>query len=347
MFCEKCGNQIPDDALFCPKCGFKQEQTGANREQKATQSGGASEEHVVAGPSVQELKCPGCGAPIKPQFGEMVITCEYCGASITLENSGWKNIKKHTMLPISLATKDQAIADLKDKMDKGLLKRHLEEQSQLEELNLTYVPYWIVPVSARTNYTAVNVAAEVGTIAATAAIIGLASEGMGGRGGGGRMIGGGFGMGMVEGTMVGGMMGGGFGGGNQNLRAYTLDNNYNYPVVAVKALSQYQPRDYAFDLSKRVDFDTSRISKGIRTLNGDIGEDSAKYEAKTNVDQLQSAKAHQQHHMIRSIKSESDTGEAELLHAPVWFAKFTHKNKTIIMVIDASSGGVINSVGVD
>ena len=342
MFCEKCGNQIPDDAVYCPKCGAKQEKNPAAGGASQQSNNASSQESVIAVSGVQELKCPGCGAPIKPQFGEMVITCEYCGTSISLANAGWKNIKKHSMLPVSLATKDQAIADLKSKMDHGLLRRHLEEESSLEELNLSYIPYWVVPVAAITHYTAVDAAAEVGTIAASAALIGLASGGFGGN----NRMGGGLGVGLLEGTMVGGMMGGGF-GGNGNIRAYTLDNNYNYPVVAVKALSQYQPKDYSFDLSKRIDFSSSGIPKGIKILNGDVGEDSAKYESKTLVDQLQSQRAHSQHHMIRSIQTQSDVGEAELLHVPIWFARFSYKKKTIILVIDASNGGVINSVGLD
>lgn len=325
--------------MFCPKCGAKQEvnATGNKNSQQPPNNGNGK---VLAETGVTELKCPGCGAPIKPQFGEMVITCEYCGTSISLADAGWKSISKHTMLPISLATKDQAVADLKSKMDHGLLHRHLQEQSTLEELNLSYVPYWVVPVSARTNYTAVDAAAEVGTIAATAAIMGLAGGAMGGQGRGG------LGLGMVEGTMMGGMMMGGMGGGG-TIRAYQLNENYNYPVVGVKALTQYQPRDYAFDLSKRVNFDTSKIEKGLKILNGDVGEDSSKYEAKTNVGQIQAAKAHAKHHMIRSMNTQSDTGEPELLHVPIWFARYQHKGKNIVLVLDASSGGVINSIGID
>ena len=137
------------------------------------------------------------------------------------------------------------------------------------------------------------------------------------------------------------------GGGGGALRSYTLDQNYNYPVVAVKALTQYQPRDYNFDLSKRTAFESGKIPKGIKILNGDVSEDSAQYEAKTNVDQLQSTKAHSAHHMIRNIKTASDVADPELLHVPIWFARFTHKNRQIVMVIDASNGGIINSVGLD
>ncbi len=338
-FCEKCGTQIPDDAVFCPKCGAKQGNVNAQQGTKnASAQAGAS---IIAGASVQELKCPGCGAPIKPQFGEMVISCEYCGTSISLVSDGWKNIQKHSMLPLSLQTQDQAISAIKHKMDQGLLRKHLEEESTMGSINIGYIPYWVVPVSARTNYTAVDAAAEVGKFAATAAMIGLAGGAFGG-GGRGR---GGMGMGLVEGTMIGGMMGGGFGGGGGSIRAYTLNENYNYPVVAVKSMTQYQPKDYAFDLAKRVPFESNKISKGIKILNGDLSEDSAKHMAKTNVEQVQTEKAHEQHHMIRSINSNSDTGDPELLHVPVWFANFEHKGNKMVLVIDGSSGGVINSIG--
>ncbi len=334
MYCIKCGSRIPDDAVFCPKCGARQQPSDGSRDEKKPNGS------ILAAPSVQELKCPGCGAPLKPQFGEMIVTCEYCGATVSLASEGWKNISRHTMLPLVLQTKEQISEDLKRKMDRGILRRHLEEESTLETLNLGYIPYWIVPVSARTSYTAVDVGAEIGTLAVTAAVMGLAGGAMGApsrRGG--------LGVGLLEGTMIGGMVGGGF-GGNQNIRAYTLNENYNYPVVGVKSLSLYQPRNYAFDLSKRIDFDPKSIPSGIKVLNGDVGEESAMHIAKTNVEQIQVEKVHHQHHMVRSINSQIDVADPEVLHAPIWFAKFIHNKKEIVLVVDASSGGVINSIGI-
>jgi uncharacterized Zn finger protein (UPF0148 family) len=333
MYCEKCGTQIADDALFCPKCGTKTSLAASGDAGQKNQES----RPVIAPPEIQAIKCPSCGAPLKPELGEMIITCEYCGASVTLNSDGWRNVQKHSMLPIKIIDRDTLTKFLHDYMDRGLLRRHLEEESQNEGMNLAYVPYWIVPVSARTQYTAVSGAAEAGTIASTALLMGLMGGAMGGRGRGG------FGMGLVGGTMVGGMMMGG--GGANTLRAYTLDNNYDYPVVAVKGLLNYQPRDYSFDLQSRVIFDVSKQPKGIKILNGDVGEDSAKYEAKTYVDQLQSSKAHEKHHMIQKIVTQDDVAEPELLHVPIWFAKFTHKGKQISLVIDASNGKVINSIG--
>ncbi len=92
MYCHNCGTQLPDDAAFCVKCGTS---TGLNTV-KPTASAGP----VIAPSGVESLKCPSCGAPIAPKFGEMVITCEYCGTGVTLGSQGWTNIQKSTMLAL-------------------------------------------------------------------------------------------------------------------------------------------------------------------------------------------------------------------------------------------------------
>ncbi len=345
MYCMRCGTQLPEDAIFCYKCGARisvSDQQTRQSAPAAAPGAPASSRAVLADAGVTELKCPGCGAPIKPQFGEMVVTCEYCGSSVSLGSAGWQGVQKHTMLPLKLATKEQAIETIKSIMDRGLLRKHLEEESVNEEIALSVVPYWIVPVSARTTYTAVDAAAEVGSIATTAALFGL----MGGAfGGGGRNSG--FGTGMMEGAMFGGMAMGGFGGGRNTLRAYSLDQNYQFPVVAMKALNEYQPKDYQFSLQDRALFSTSAIPKCAKILNGDIGEESAKNSARTVVDQLQSEKVHKQHHMVQKMETQTDVSDPELMHVPVWFARFDHKGKKIVIVLDANSAGIINSIGLD
>ena len=333
MFCPKCGAQLPDDAGFCYKCGAR---VGAAQPQQ--QSANATQD-VLAPSGAKSLKCPSCGAPISPNFGEMFITCEYCGSSVSLGNEGWKSIDKHTMLPLKISQKDDVLKEIHGLMDRGLLHRHLQESSTLEEVNLAMVPYWLLPVSARTSVVAVDAGAEVGQIATTAALAGILGGAMsnnrGGFGGGG-LLGG-----MMLGTMMGG---GGFGGGQGTSRAYQMNNDYNYPIVGLKALTDYQPKDYQFNLADRVIFDATKV-KGIKVLNGDVGEEVAKMQAKTLVDQLQSDKAHAAHHMIQQLSTQSDVGEAELLHAPVWFARYQHKNGKIVLVVDGNSGGVINSIG--
>ena len=356
MYCHNCGAQLPDDAVFCVKCGTS---TGLNA---AKPSSSTSTSPVLAPSGVQSLKCPSCGAPIAPKFGEMVITCEYCGTGVTLGSQGWTNIQKQTMLALKVATIDQVNSIIVPMMDKGLLHRHLHEDSKQEEMSLTFVPYWIVSVSARTSIVAADETQQLAQTATTAALMGVIFGGMGGGfgGGGGGRRGGGMGgrrafpggsmgnpfsgvLGLKRIRIMAWGMGMGYGGGAR--KTEQLDMNYNFPVIALKALTDYQPREYQFNLEGRQLFDISKLPKDVKILNGDISEDVAKSQAKTLVDQLQSQKAHEKYHMIQSIHTDSDVGDVELLHVPVWFAKFDHKGNKIVLVIDANSSSVINSFG--
>ena len=250
-------------------------------------------------------------------------------------------------------------------MDKGLLHRHLQENSKQEEMTLSYVPYWIVNVSARTNVVATDETQQIAQTATTAALMGaLLGGGLGGgfgggggggaRGGGGRrrilgdgifssLYPGAFSIGSIQAWGVGGMGMGNRGGGPR--KTDQMDANYNFPVIALKALTAYQPREYQFDLQGRQSFDITKLPKNIKVLNGDIGEEDAKNQAKTLVDQLQSQKAHAKYHMIQQLTTQMDLGDVELLHAPIWFTKYDHKGNKIILVVDANSGHVINSIG--
>ncbi len=351
MFCPKCGTQLPDNATFCMKCGA---QVGATEQPNQAQPSTAP---ILAPYGATALNCPNCGAPISPKFGEMVITCEYCGSGVTLGTQGWTGIQKQTMLALKIASVDEVNSIIKPMMDKGLLNRHLQENSTQEEMNLSYVPYWIVSVSARTTVVATNVAAQVGQTATTVALMGVILGGMGGGFGGGGRGGRRFALGYggigIIGLFSGGFrsvrnmafgMGMGYGGGGMK-KTEQLDANYNFPVVALKALTEYQPREYQFALEGRTLFDITKLPKNIKILNGDISEDVAKSQAKTLVDQLQSEKAHTKYSMIQQLNTESDVGDVELLHAPIWFVRYDHKGKKIALVIDANSGYVINSIG--
>ena len=266
---------------------------------------------------------------------------------------GWTNIQKQSMLPLKIATVDQVNGLIVPMMDKGLLHRHLHEDSTQEEMTLSYIPYWIVSVSARTTVVATNEMAQIGQTATTAALMGVILGGMGG-GMGGR--GGGFGgrrraVNLVDLASTAlpfsqfRAYGMGMGMGGRNTKTDQMDANYNFPVIALKALTDYQPKDYQFDLTERDLFDITKLPKGVKVLNGDISEEVAKAQAKTLVDQLQSQKAHEKYHMIQRLDTQSDVGDVELLHVPIWFARYDHKGTKIVLVIDANAGRVINSLG--
>jgi hypothetical protein len=330
LYCPKCGTQLPDDAAFCLKCGASLAVTQPKEAVAPTTP-------ILAPLEAKSLKCPSCGAPITPKFCEMIITCEYCGTGVMLGNDGWRGIQRETMLPVKSAEKDQIVAEIHGLMDRGLLHRHLQESSTLEEMNLSLVPYWIISVSARTSVVGSDMAVQAGEIATTAALAGVMGSAFGGRRGGG-----GFAGPLLAGAVLGGMMGQGQGGAR---KTYELNNNYNFPIVALKALTEHQPRNYQFKLDDRTLFDVSKVPKGIKILNGDVGEEAAKYQAKTLVDQLQSEKAHAQYHMIQQLHTDLDVADSELLYVPIWFARYDHKGNKIVLVIDGNSGSVINSIG--
>jgi len=325
-YCIKCGAQIPDDAAFCMKCGSPQKGGASAATPPAAKPAAAP----IAAAGVQELKCPACGAPIKPTFGEMVITCEYCGASVTLGGQGWKEISKHTMLTLTVADRDAALKIVRAYLDQGFMHRHFLEESKVTEEHLSYVPFWVMPSAATTTYqyqaVATSIGTTVGTMAAGAVLGSVLSGAVGGRRGGFAVV-----------PIMGGPV-------VNPTRAETISGQYEYAVVAVKAMSVYQPKDYQFSLTDRSFFDRKQIPDGTPILNGDLGEDAARFAAEAYVKQLQSEAAHQKHHMVSNLNSQVQVSEGELLHTPIWYFVFEHKGQPVRVLIDGHAGRVIRTM---
>jgi hypothetical protein len=326
MFCKKCGAQLPDDAQFCSKCGTPVGGAGGGSTGTVT-APTASASPTLAPAGSQELKCPSCGAPIHPTFGEMVITCDYCGSSVTLGGAGWKEINKHTMLPLRVPDRDAALKVVREYLDQGFLHRHFFEDSKLVDARLSYVPFWVLPASASTTYQYQAVATSVGTTVGTIAAGALLGSALGGRRGGGFTV-----VPILAGPVV------------NPTRSETISGQYEYPIVAVKAMSAYQPKDYQFSLGDRTLFDKKAIPEGAPVLNGDLGEDAAQHAAKAYVQQLQSEAVHKKHSMVSNMRCEVDVSEGELLHVPIWYFQFEHKDGKPAVLIDAHAGRVIQTV---
>jgi len=327
MFCMKCGAQVPDGAQFCMKCGTPIGAAGGAPPPPPPPSSSApSSGKTIAEAGVQELKCPSCGAPIKPTFGEMVISCDYCGGSVTLGGQGWKEISKHTMLKLAVADRAAALKIVQGFLDQGFLHRRFLEESKLEEERLSYVPFWVVPASASTTYQYQAVATTVGATAGTMAAGALLGSALSGRRGGFTVVP------IMAGPVV-----------NPN-RSETISGQYEYPVVAVKSMSAYQPKDYQFGLTDRTFFDKKAIPSGVPILNGDLGEEAARNAAEAFVKQVQSETAHKKHHVVSALQTQVQVSEGELLHAPVWYFRFSHKSDNVTVLIDAAAGRVIRTM---
>src|SRR5579871_868249 len=282
MNCPKCGTGLPDDARFCFSCGSA---LAAPPPPPPPQGS-----PTVAPSGVQELKCPACGAPVHPQFGEMVISCEYCGGCVTLGGQGWKQLNKHTMLPAKLATAQEALGLVRAAMDTGLFHKAVFEESKIVEQRLTFVPFWVIPASANTSFVYQDVATSVGATVGTM----VASEVIGSALTGNRR--GAF-IPVMGGPVI-----------NSN-RQDSISGMYEFPVVAVKGMTAYQPKSYEFSLRERSFFDKKQVPDGVPVLNGDLGEDAAQHAAQAFVQQLQSDLAHKKHHMVSQLKTEVQVNE--------------------------------------
>jgi hypothetical protein len=275
----------------------------------------------------------------------MIISCEYCGSGVTLGLDGWRGIQKTSMLPLKFADKDQMLKMIGAWVNKGLFNHNRQEKSTLEEFTLSFVPYWIVTASAKTSITR----SEPVITAPPVIIFGPMSGpgpyggprgGMGPRGPHRRSLD--FITPMLAGAVMSRMMRGPPGAAR---KATEMNGNYYFPVIAVKSWSQYQPRNHQFSLDSREHFDVAKIPKGISVLSGDVSDEAAKGQAKTLVSQLQADKTHAEYGDIEELKTDVEVAELELLYVPIWFVRYDHKGNKIILVVDASSGQLINSVG--
>jgi double zinc ribbon protein len=334
MNCTQCGAALPPNARFCYACGapaYNPAAPGApppppppppaTAGTVTTAAGGPT----IAPAGAQAIKCPNCGAPVHPTFGDMVITCDYCGSSVTLGGAGWKQIQKHTMLVAKMTSRDDALKLVQAFMDQGFLHRRAFEDSKIVEEKLSYVPFWIVPVAATTTYTYQDVAVSVGSTVATMA----ASELLGSALTGNR--------GTVVPIMTGPVV--------NPTRSATLSSNLEFPVVAAKGMTAYQPRNYAFNLTDRAIFDRKKIPDGAPVLNGDIGEDAAQHAAQVYVTQLQAEQAHRAHRMVSALKTDLQLSEAELLHVPIFYFLLEHKGARQPMLVDAQAARIMPTGG--
>jgi hypothetical protein len=229
------------------------------------------------------------------------------------------------MLLPKIRTAEEALQVVRSFLDVGLLHRKAFEESTIAEQRLTLVPFWVMPVSASTSYVYQDVAVSVGSTVGTL----VAAEVLGSALGGNRGF---VPVPILTGPVV-----------NPN-RQETLTGVFEFPVVAVKGMTAYQPKEYQFALAERTFFDKKQIPPGAPILNGDLGEDAAQHAARSYVTQLQSEQAHRKHHMVSQLRSQVDVTEGELLHVPIWYFQLDRKGQKSAILIDAHAGRVMQTV---
>jgi len=100
---------------------------------------------------VDEISCSHCGAPIPFEPGEILATCKYCGFTVAIE-TGKDFTFEHSVM-LNRFDQTQVEQPIRDWMSSGFLKpSDLGRKSKIIEKNLTYLPFWVVSVEAKSSY---------------------------------------------------------------------------------------------------------------------------------------------------------------------------------------------------
>ncbi|HYY91214.1 MAG TPA: zinc ribbon domain-containing protein [Candidatus Dormibacteraeota bacterium] len=100
---------------------------------------------------VSEIECPNCGAPLKLSPGEIVATCRYCGyTSVVGANTPFQ--LEHSLI-LNEFDANRITQNLQDWMRSGFMKPgDLAKKSKITLLELRYLPFWLVPMTATSTY---------------------------------------------------------------------------------------------------------------------------------------------------------------------------------------------------
>ena len=100
---------------------------------------------------VSEINCPNCGAPLNLSPGEIVATCRYCGYTSVVGASTPFQLD-HSLILNELDTV-RVTQDLQDWMRSGFMKPgDLAKKSKITLMELRYLPFWVVPLTATSAY---------------------------------------------------------------------------------------------------------------------------------------------------------------------------------------------------
>jgi len=102
----------------------------------------------------KEISCSHCGAPVEFKSGEIVTTCKYCGFTTVIQTGQAFNFE-HSLILNNYNTAQMENC-VRAWMSSGFMKPgDLSKKSKIVEINLVYLPFWVVFSVVTTNYTGV------------------------------------------------------------------------------------------------------------------------------------------------------------------------------------------------
>ena len=269
--------------------------------------------------------CSNCGAPLNLTQEDLVVTCRYCGFTMTVATR--EEIKKHSMLENRLFSQ-QAVEAAQKYMDKGIFRVGVSKDASITNVKLRYVPFWVCSANTNTSFKGVTGTGIMGEIhQAQEATSDKRSSGLAK-----------FGKLVLAGAKA-------YAETQQKDRrpqtvSYSFSNNYIWPTLARQTMIS-EINYYDVPATRKIAFDVGKIPSDAEFLNIELNEEEAKTKVKSEVEAKERLIACGKVDTLETCNTNVVLGDAELVHAPVWFIHYTLKGENYVIAVDGCEGKVL------
>ena len=269
--------------------------------------------------------CTRCGAPLSVTQEDLIITCRYCGFTIAVATR--EEIKRHSMLENRLFAQ-QAVEAAQKYMDKGLFRVGVSKEASITNVKLRYVPFWVCPANTNTFLRGVTGSGIMSEIhQAEEAVTDKRASGLKK-----------FGKLVLAGVKA-------YAETQQKDRrpqsvSYSYSNTYIWPTLARRTMIS-EINYYDVPAARKIPFDVGKLSPDAEFLNIELNEEEAKAKIRTEVEAKERLIASGKVDTLETCSTNVTLGEAELVHAPVWFVHYTLKGENYVIAVDGCEGKVL------
>jgi hypothetical protein len=269
--------------------------------------------------------CTKCGAPVSPSQEDLIITCRYCGYTISVATQD--EIKQHSMLENHLLTQ-QAVEAAQKYMDKGLFRSGVSKNAQIGNAKLRYIPFWVFPANTTTQLSGVTGEGISGELHQAQEALSDKKASKFSK----------FGKLVIAGASAYAEM-------QQKDRkprnvALSFSNYYVWPMLARKTMIS-EINFYDVPAAKKIPFDVGRIPSDAEFLNTEFNEEEARGKVKPEVEAKERLIASGKVDTLQSCSTNVTIGDGELVHAPVWFVQYSLGGENYVILVDGCEGKVL------
>lgn len=269
--------------------------------------------------------CTRCSAPLSPSQEDLIITCRYCGYTVSMATQD--EIKRHSMLENRMLTQ-QAVETAQKHMDKGIFRSGVSRDAQITNVKLRYIPFWVFPTNTTTQLSGVTGQGIAGEIHQAQEALSDKRSSKFSK----------FGKLVIAGASA-------YAEAQQKDRkprnvVLSFSNYYVWPMLARKTMIS-EINFYDVPAAKKIPFDVGKIPGDAEFLNTEFNEEEAKSRVKPEVEGKERLIASGKVDTLQSCSTNVTIGEGELVHAPIWFVQYSLGGDNFVILVDGCEGKVL------